>query len=606
VSEINQDLFDELVNLLNKQQWQLGEIKSKYLLKTDSNNEVLLNILGLFLSSQEKFSEAESIFKKAIKKNRFFLDAYNNLCLILKKQNKLIEAENLYKQALLIDKENSILNNNYGVLLKESDRYSEALVHYKIAIKSNNNYYECYNNLGNLYHKLKSYILAKEAFNNAIKINPNYSDSYNNLANIELEIYNNIELAFKFYHKAVEINNKFVDAIHNLGNLYLTSFNFDKSFYYLNQAITLDNNFSSAWNSLGKYYYLKKNYKKAAKCYLRAIKKDKDNKDPYFNLGVLYIRCGKYKKGWFLREKKRIKDIFIQKHIDKLWDGKKINGNLLVWREQGIGDEILFLSQIYSLKNFAKKIFLEVDIRLIDLFKNFLVKNNINNIELLDQKITVDYKTKIHIEDVDKHISIGSLGCYLRNTKSEFLVNKFPYLIPNQKDQLFIKNRINNSNKLKVGISWKTGNLKEKHRNIPLTFLKKIFDLKFCDFFNLQFSDYNDDINFFRSNYNANINNFDFIDYKNDINLVSALISELDLVITVQNAVAHLSCALGKETFVMLSFWPRFNWGMEQKKTDWYPTATIYSQKNDEEVSWKKVVDEVVLDILKKNATPKF
>ena len=73
MSEINQDLFDELVNLLNKKQWQLGEIKSKHLLKTDSNNEVLLNILGLFLSSQEKFSEAESIFKKAINANLHFI-----------------------------------------------------------------------------------------------------------------------------------------------------------------------------------------------------------------------------------------------------------------------------------------------------------------------------------------------------------------------------------------------------------------------------------------------------------------------------------------------------------------------------------------------------
>lgn len=600
MSEINQDLFDELVNLLNQKQWQLGEIKTKNLLKTDSNNEVLLNILGLFLSSQEKFSKAESVFKKAIGKNPLFLDAYNNLCLILKKQHKLLEAENLYKQAILIDKENSILNNNYGVLLKESDRFSEALIHYNIAIKSNNNYYECYNNLGNLYYKLKNYTLAKEAFNYAIQINPNYYDSYNNLGNLELEIYNNVDLAFKFYHKAIEINDKFVDATHNLGNLYLTNFNFDKSFYYLNQAIVLDNNFSAAWNSLGKYYYLKKNYKKAVKCYLTAIKKDKNNKDPYFNLGVLYIRCGKYKKGWFLREIKRIEDTFNQKYIDKLWNGEKIDGNLLVWREQGLGDEILFLSQIYSLKNYAKKIFLEVDIRLIDLFNNFLVKNDINNVELLDQKITLDYNTKINIENVDRHISIGSLGCYLRNSRSKFLVNKFPYLIPNQKDQLSIKNRINNNNKLKVGISWKTGNLKEKHRNIPLIFLKKIFELEFCEFFNLQFSDYIDDINFFRSNFNANINNFDFIDYKNDMNLVSALISELDLVLTVQNTVAHLSCALGKETFIMLSFWPRFNWGLDQKKTDWYPTAMVYAQENDTEISWKKVVDNIILDILNK------
>ncbi len=606
MSEINQDLFNELVNLLDQQQWKFGEIRSKNLLKIDPHNEVLLNILGLFLSSQEKFFEAELVFKKAIKKNPLFIDPYNNLCLILKKQKKLLEAESLYKKALAINKENPILNNNYGVLLKESDRFSEALVHYKTALKFNNNYYECYNNLGNLYYKLQNYTLAKEAFNTAVKINPNYYESYNNLGNLELEIYNNVESAFKFYHKAVEVNNKFTDAIHNLGNLYLTIFNFDKSFYYLNQAITLDNNFSAAWNTLGKYFYLKKFFKKAVKCYLAAIKKDKNNNDPFFNLGVLYIRCGKYKKGWFLREKKRIKDPFIQNNIEKLWDGKKFNGKLLVWREQGIGDEILFLSQIYSLKDYAKEIILEVDSRLIEIFNNFLIENKINNIKLSDQKITLNSNVSTKIKDVDKHISIGSLGYYLRNSKNQFLDNKFPYLIPNEKDRLLIKNKINNNKKLKIGLSWKTGNLNEKHRNLPLKFFKNIFDLKSsCDFFNLQFSDYVDDINYFRSNFNVNIINFDFINYKNDINLVSALISELDLVITVQNAVAHLSCALGKKTYVMLSFWPRFNWGMEQKKTDWYPTATIFPQSSENEIAWQVVIDNIFLSI-KKNTTLKF
>ena len=87
----------------------------------------------------------------------------------------------------------------------------------------------------------------------------------------------------------------------------------------------------------------------------------------------------------------------------------------------------------------------------------------------------------------------------------------------------------------------------------------------------------------------------DEIDYKNDIESVASLISELDLVITIQNAIAHISCALGKETWVLVPLFCRNNWGVKGRKCDWYKTAVTYRQEKP--FFWTSVLSNVYLDL---------
>ena len=100
----------------------------------------------------------------------------------------------------------------------------------------------------------------------------------------------------------------------------------------------------------------------AKKCFLKALKLEPNLHKASYNLGILLLREGNFKKGWFEREKKRkVESELIRDNLDSYWKGEYVNGTLYVWREQGLGEEILFSSPLLLLKNLAKKVILEVD-----------------------------------------------------------------------------------------------------------------------------------------------------------------------------------------------------------------------------------------------------
>ena len=87
---------------------------------------------------------------------------------------------------------------------------------------------------------------------------------------------------------------------------------------------------------------------------------------------------------------------------DKLWDGNYLDGTLLVWAEQGVGDHILFASMLTDLRKYAKNIILEIDKRLVNLCKRYYEKINFSNIKV----VTLEKKL---VTNFDKHIALGSL-----------------------------------------------------------------------------------------------------------------------------------------------------------------------------------------------------
>ena len=225
---------------------------------------------------------------------------------------------------------------------------------------------------------------------------------------------------------------------------------------------------------------------------------------------------------------------------------------------------------------------------------------NFNNIQIIPYNFNEAGNRSIahNIKASDKHISLGSIGMYLLNDKKKFQSIKCPYLIPDPKKINQIKSKLFNKGKIKIGLSWKTGNKEEIYRNLPIQKWESLFKINNCEFYNLQWGDYIEDINSIKSKFGKEIKLINYIDYKNDLENVSALISELDLVITIQNAIAHQSCALGKETWVLIPVACRFNRGIQGKKTIWYHTAKVYRQKNF--LTWPDVFSEVSNDLKKK------
>ena len=190
------------------------------------------------------------------------------------------------------------------------------------------------------------------------------------------------------------------------------------------------------------------------------------------------------------------------------------------------------------------KIIIEIDKRLVPLFKRYFEKNNFSNIQVknIDERLSGGF---------DKHIAIGSLGQFLRQSKQSFKNTPKKYLLPSESKENEIKKNFLPNNKLKIGISWKTLNKKQQFRNVNLEKMFPALSNDKFDIINLQFGECNEDIKKVFSKYKINIKTIKNVDNFNDIESFAALISCLDLVITIQNSTAHLSCALGKNTWNM-------------------------------------------------------
>jgi len=598
----NQD-FNNLAGYFTSSKFKEGEIKAREYLAQYPNNIIILNILGVFLLRQKDLDQAESILRKTIAIDPTYAEAYCNLGLTLQRKKFLRDAEKCFNEAIKKNPNLAYAYNNLGVLYKEIGEDKKALENYKLAIQKEPSYFEAYNNLGIIQHKLDLSDEAIQSFEKCISINSDYAEAYNNLGSIYAENKKDYHTAIFFYKRAIDKNSTFEDAIHNLGNTYALIYNFDEAFKYLNIALKIDPKFSMAWNTLGMTYYKIGDLDNAEKFYKKSIEVDALNTDARFNLGVLYLRLENYKDGWKEREAHRDKKGFFlnKKYPDKLWKGEYVKGTLFVWREQGIGDEILFLSMFCDLTKYADNIILEIDTRLQKLLRNFLNKKSIKNVNFKDYVPNPNAKADIVYRGVrfNKHISIGSMGCFLRESKEKFKNADHPYLMVDD-DRNFKFKLSNHVDKQKfiVGITWKTLNKEEGWRNLSLENISKIISSNSeINFVNLQFGCDKEEVDFLSKF--ENFYNIPNLNLKNDIYSVSEIIKQLDLVLTIQNAVAHLSCALGKETWVMLTTFPRLNWGKldDGYVSDWYPSAKSYRQKKIN--IWTDVINKVVLDLAK-------
>jgi tetratricopeptide (TPR) repeat protein len=656
----SQGEIDLLINFLNQNRIDEAESFIKNLINNSSSSALLYNFYGIICSKKNNINDSVDAFKNAINLEKNFIDAYFNLGVILK-DISVEESINNFKKVVELDKRNINALSHLGTIYAAKKNFLEAKYFFEKVVIINPLLADAQNNLGNVLFELGLFDLAKEAYYKAISLNKNLPSAYNNLARLfkeqnlnneaivainkaillnpnYFEAYSNLSIIFNEQERfeesinlclrSIKINSQYADAYCNLGDAYRGIRNFDLAIENHKKAIQLDQNYSEAYNGLGLDYFGLFEYQKAIDQYKIAININqnyyqaysnlaqayneiqnftlakffyekstllkKDFKDGYFNTSMIYLLEDNFKKGWLLYDYRwTIKKPQTPKYdiTQNYWDGNFLDGTLLVWSEQGVGDIILFGSMISELKDSAKEIIFETDKRLIDLFNRYFVQQNIKNIKV---KEFISDKPSFY----DKHIAIGSLGQFFRRDIEDFKKAPKKFFIPDKNRILFFNNEIlKYEKKLKIGLSWKTGNIKEEYRNIPLKDMYPILSDKRVCFFNLQFGETKKEILDVIHNTSANFTSFENLDNFNNFEDLSALISNLDLVITIQNTTAHLCGALGKKTFLLLSKNHRWQWGLSHESSLWYPSIKLFRQQTFK--VWDNIVDNIKDEINK-------
>jgi tetratricopeptide (TPR) repeat protein len=632
--------FQDAINAQKSGELQKADkIYKKLLNQNPENFEILFNYAVLNFDLK-KYIKSEDLFKKAILLNPHSHQVFNGYGVLLKELNKDDEAaENFYKSIEIKDDYLNAHLNLFQIYKKYNNQEKMLEIIDKIiSIKPD---------FPIMYHEKASILQDLEKFDEAInvieevfKYEEHAAENYLRLYDI-YKIKKNLEKCMEIsanvldiFEKAIAKNNKSSNLYFELGMAYARFNELENAKKNLKLAIRLDPSKSIYFHALAEVHQEMKEFSDAKENLEKAIKIEPDAlsiniayaslinnefgeaekaKKIFFKFDKLFLHNknvttlkawlllneGDYYNGWKAHNSNLV-DIKNQFKLpkSKLWNKEKLDGNLLVWSGQGIGDFIFFSKMIKLLKDYAKKIIFICDKRLVPIYKRYFAKIDL-------EKFIVE--KEYHKERFSKHIAVEMLGEFFANNIEQIKYFSNEKLIPSEEWDKEINDFINSlpKNRLNVGLSWSTLNKKEyDNKSISLDKFSEIFKKENVNFINLQFGDVKDEVSSFKEKNNVKFYEYKNLDITKDIDKLMSFIKKLDLVITIQNSTAHISLSIGKKTFVLLSYKPpRFYWyGPNAEKSYWYPKATLYRQKNANH-DWIEILNKVSkdLDLIKKD-----
>lgn len=420
--------------------------------------------------------------------------------------------------------------------------------------------------------------------------------------------------AEKLYSQLLEQNHDNAGLMATLGSMYVQWFKWGLGIHFLEAAMAKGLQEPDAYTNLAIGYQRSGQYEKARGFYEKSIEGDA-TPEALTNYSGMFIEAGKAQECIEMCEKAIAKNPNIpvahwnlalallgEGQWDRAWDeheaGLTIKGmredravvdvpwwdgtegkTVLVYGEQGLGDEIMFASVIPDLLK-TNKVVIECHARLETLFKKSFPGVPVYGTRF-DQEVSWPSEHKI-----DYRIASGSLGKFFRRSREAFPGTAYLKADPLPKGE-----------KLRVGISWMGGGAKMgrvQKRSIPLTWWKPILNVPDVEFVSLQYSDNDDDIDV------VNALGYDIKKApeakERDYYETARLVDSCDLVISVCTSVIHLAGALGVPCWVMTPTFPA--WRYQNKgPMPWYRSVRLYRSPLPNQDAWKAVVDKVGLDL---------
>ena len=233
----------------------------------------------------------------------------------------------------------------------------------------------------------------------------------------------------------------------------------------------------------------------------------------------------------------------------------------------------MFASCVGEIAAWAERCVIECDPRLVPLFeRSFPTAHCI-------AKEPTARPGPSHV-DVDLQVPIGSLPRFLRTSAAAF-PQRHSYLTPNRQQQTRWRERLAAlGTGLKVGISWRGGKDAEtrRKRSTDLHDWSDVLGAEGVCFINLQYGETADEIHSLQRQRQLIVNDLDGVDPLVDLDGFAALISALDLVISVDNANVHLAGALGVRVWTLLPLASDWRWLLDRDDSPWYPSMRLFRQ----------------------------
>lgn len=385
-------------------------------------------------------------------------------------------------------------------------------------------------------------------------------------------------LSYSVFRRAGDIVPGEAAIWHNIGKLYHEKQDEVRAEEFFRKALKLQPNFQNALEGMAMVCVNKGEFGQCIEFANRAVAENPDAVESRVNRGMAYLALKRWREGWrdynvnIGLEKNRKEIIYGD---EKRWDGTK-GLDVVVYGEQGIGDEISFASCLPDLIRDSKSVTIECDGRLEKLFKR-----SFPSCEVHGTRYKKDSLPAWRQKGFDARVALGELPAFYRLKDSDFKGE--PYLTPNPQMAMQWRALLNSlGDKPKIGITWSGGlpHTGQKRRSVTLDTYGPLFKSFDAEWISLQYKE--PEVSEAEYKYGIKIHDWEWGTRVFDYDQTVALISELDLVISVCTTVVHAAGGLGKECWCLVPSVPMWRYLKEGEWFPWGKSVSLHRQKGRE------------------------
>lgn len=501
---------------------------------------------------------------------------------------RLEEAARLYDQVLKSSPRHPDALHLSGLIAYQKGQHDRAqsLIGKAIEISPENPAYS--NNLGNVFFALHRFDEARALFRRATELKPDYAEAHNNLGNVSQKM-GQWDDAVAAYERALSSRPRYAEAHCNLGSALRKQGRLDEARAAYQRALECKPDYATAFSNLALVLHEQARYDEALPFYDKALALDPNHAEAHANRAVHLLLLGRFEEGWKEYEWRWKVDGFTTSARDlgrPLWDGSELTGEtILLHAEQGMGSAIQFVRYVSMVAARGGQVMLECPRPLFGLFSS-LTEGSPAPVK----RVVVRGEP---LPAFDVQAPLMSLP-RLFGTTVDTIPGAVPYLGADPAAAAAWRDRMGLADRPWdrpwVGVVW-TGNprhVNDLNRSMPTSFLTPLLQSGDAAFFSLQVGAAAED--------SATLSSeriHDLAPEIGDFADTAAIIANLDLVISVDTAVAHLAGAMGRPTWLLLPHVPEWRWLLHRDDTPWYPNMRLFRQKAPGD--WSELVERVIM-----------
>lgn len=541
---------------------------------------VYLTSLGSTLVNQGRTDEALKAFDKAVQLKPLDADLWRNLGAVLIEVKRPADAILSFQHALKLNPRHWDAANMVAILLYQSERFEDALPYYNLCDELEPNHFQTLHMRALTLQGLGRLDEALADNKRALALDPTNADTYSNIGHVLMSSGRNEE-ALSWFDRSLELQPNSAATLMNKAIALAAMRRFAEAVSWYDRSLELQPN--SALTLTNKAIALAelRHFDEAFAVYHQARAIDPCHAVADWNLALLQLLTGNFEAGWAGREarwKIPALSTYYPRLSQPMWLGKEpIEGKtILINVDEGLGDTIQFARYVPMVAELGARVILAVQEPLRPLLS-----------ELPGVSQCIAFAAG-EVPAFDTYCSISSLPLAF-GTRLETIPSAIPYLPAPAAYRLKAwEDRLGPHEKLRVGLVW-SGNSRhdnDHNRSIPLRLLTRILDVD-ATFVSLQKDPRPDD----KATLLNRAEIIDLTAHLTDFVETAALVSCLDLVISVDTSVVHLAGALGRPTWILLPYRPDWRWLLGRDDSPWYPTVRLFRQSETRE--YGSVLDRV-------------